>query len=554
VIERRIGLLFACFLGLLAFAVLRTAWLGTIKGDRLAQAASTQQVSDVTVPARRGEIVDRRGVELAVTEPAADVSATPYLVKSPVRVAARLAPLLERPEDEIASKLAGRDTGFAYLARGIPASAAQRISALRIEGIAVTPGGRRTYPREWLASQLLGAVGVDGKGLAGIEYAREGVLHGRDGRRRSVNSGLGKSVSVRDTRAAEPGARLELTVDAAIQDKVEEVLVGVGRTFRPKGATAVVMDPRDGSVLALANWPRVNANAPSAAPAYATQDRAVGFTYEPGSTFKSFTVAGALQEGVVTPTTKFDLPPKIQVADRVIGESHDRGPEVLNTADILAQSSNVGAVKIGLALKAKRFDHWARRFGFGKTTGVDIPGEERGLLLPLEKYSGSTMGNLPIGQGLSVTPIQMATAYAAIANGGMLRPPHIVGSIGGRRVATPRGRRVVSARVAGQVRQMLRGVLKPGGTASEVEIPGYELAGKTGTANKFDEKLGQYSQADYVSSFVGFAPARDPRLLISVMVDEPHGAIYGSEVAAPAFQKIAAFSLPYLEIAPTPPR
>jgi len=550
VVERRIGLLFTCFLALLALAVLRTAWLGTIKGDRLAQAASTQQVSDFTVPARRGEIVDRKGVELAVTEPAADVSATPYLVKAPDRVAARLAPLLGRSQDEIATKLKGRGSGFAYLARAIPASAAQRVTELRLPGIDVAPGGKRTYPRDWLASQLLGAVGVDGKGLAGLEYAHEGVLHGRDGRRRSVNSGLGTSVSVRDTQRAQPGARLQLTIDAAIQDKVEEVLVGVGKTFSPKGATAVVMDPRAGEVLALANWPRVNANAPAAAPAYATQDRAVGFIYEPGSTFKAFTVAGALSEGVVTPTTRFALPPKIQVADRIIGESHDRGPEVLNTAQILAQSSNVGAVKIGLALKAKRFDRWARRFGFGRKTGADIPGEERGLLLPLDKYSGSTMGNLPIGQGLSVTPLQMATAYSALANGGTLRPPHVVRSIGGRVVPTPRGRRVVSAKVAGQVRQMLRGVLKAGGTASEVEIPGYELAGKTGTANKFDEKLGQYSQADYVSSFVGFAPARDPQLLISVMVDEPHGAIYGSEVAAPAFQKIAAFALPYLEIPP----
>lgn len=549
-IERRIGLLFACFLGLLALAVLRTAWLGTIKGDRLAAAASTQQESDVVVPARRGAIVDRKGVELAVTEPAADISATPYLVKNPVRVAARLAPLLGRPQDEIIKKLAGRDSGFAYLARGIPASAGQRVTDLRIEGIAVVPGGKRTYPRAWLASQLLGAVGVDGKGLAGLEYAREGVLHGREGRRRSVNSGLGESVSVRDTQPAQTGARLELTIDAAIQDKVEEVLVGVGKRFRPKGATVVVMDPRNSEILAMANWPRVNANAPSAAPAYATQNRAVGFTYEPGSTFKAFTVAGALQEGVVKPTTKFDLPPKIQVADRMIGESHDRGQVVLNTAEILAQSSNVGAVKIGQALGDKRFDRWARRFGFGQKTGVDIPGEEQGLLLPLERYSGSTIGNLPIGQGLSVTSLQIATAYAAIANGGMLRPAHVVRRVQGRTTPTPKGRRVVSGRVAGQVRQMLAGVLKPGGTASEVNIPGYELAGKTGTANKFDEKLGQYSLKDYVASFVGFAPARNPRLLISVMVDEPQGAIYGAEVAAPAFEKVAAFSLPYLEIPP----
>src|SRR5919199_531616 len=223
------------------------------------------------------------------------------------------------------------------------------------------------------------------------------------------------------------------------------------------------MDSRDGSILALANWPQVDANDPGGAPAYAREDRAIGATYEPGSTFKAFTVAGALEEGKVTPDTEFDLPPQIQVADRTIGEAEARGWVRLNTRQILEQSSNVGAITIGQRLGAAHFDRWVRRFGFGRPTGVDLPGEEQGIVLPLDKYSGSSMGNLPIGQGEAVTPMQMAQAYAAIANGGMLRSPRVVRRVDGKLVATPRGKRVVSGRTAAQLREMLEGAFAPGG-------------------------------------------------------------------------------------------
>ncbi len=549
-IARRIGLLFALFLGLLALAGGRTAWLATVKGSSLKNAATRQQTSDLTVPARRGTIVDRRGVELAVSEPAADVSATPYLVKDPVRAAARLAPLLGRPEDVVVRALARRDTGFVYLARKLPADRAQRISDLRIAGIEQTPTTSRSYPRDWLASQVLGAVGTDGKGLSGLEYAFNGMLRGRDGERRMVNDALGQPIAVNDVRRTQPGARLELSIDAAIQGKAEDVLQQVGRTYRPKGATALVMDPRSGELLAVANWPRVDANDLGGAPPYARQNRAVGYTYEPGSTFKAFTVAGALQDRVVTPETEFNLAPSIQVADRTIGESHARGPVTLSTAQILAESSNVGAITIGLREGADRFSRWVSRFGFGKRTGVDLPGEEGGIVIPRAKYSGSSMGNMPIGQGVSVTPLQMATAYSAIANGGRLTTPHVVRRVDGRPVREPRPRRVVSAHTALSLRTMLEGVFAPGGTASEVAIPGYKLGGKTGTANKVDAATGEYSTSRYVASFVGFAPALHPRLLVSVMVDEPQGAIYGGQVAAPAFGQIMAFALSYLKIPP----
>jgi cell division protein FtsI/penicillin-binding protein 2 len=550
-VDRRISLLFAGFLVLLSCAFLRAMWLGTISGDRLAAAANTQQVVTTDVPARRGAIVDREGVELAVSEPADDISATPYLVKDPVKTATRLAPILGIPSAELTTKLARRDTGFVYLARRIPAELAQKVDKLGIEGVDLIPGSRRVYPREWLASQVLGSVGTEGHGLGGIEYLRDKQLHGVDGKRRTVRDALGEAIEVRDLKAARAGTKLELTIDAALQDKVESVLSGVGKTYSPKSATAIVMDPRTNEILAMANWPQVNANDPGGAPAEALQNRAVGLTYEPGSTFKAFTVAGALEEGEVTPDTQFGLPPQIVVADRTIGESHPRGPITLSTSGILAQSSNVGSVMIGQRLGKVRFDRWIRRFGFGRPTGVDLPGEERGIVMPVQRYSGSSMGNLPIGQGVSVTPLQITTAYAAIAGNGVLRTPRLIRRIDGRPVPRAKGKRVIKSSTAAQIRSMLEGVFAPGGTAAEVQIPGYHLAGKTGTAQKIDPQTGEYSKANYVASFVGFAPARKPRLLVSVIVDEPKGEIYGAAIAAPAFGKITEFGLSYLQVPPS---
>ncbi len=550
-IERRIGLLFAVFLVLLAVGVARAVWLGGVKAATLQRAAVTQQVDEFEVPARRGTIFDRRGIELAVSEPAADIAATPYLVKDPARAAERLAPLLERDADDLLRKLTRRDTGFVYLARKVPATRARRARRLKIAGLQSIPTVRRDYPRDWLAAQVIGGVGTDNSGLSGLEYAHDEALHGRDGQRRIVKDALGDAISLRETEHASAGKDLRLTLDAGLQDKVEAVLSGVGQKFRPRGATAVVMDPNTGEVLALGNWPLVDANDLGGAPPYAAQNRAVGFNHEPGSTFKAFTVAGALEDGRVKPDDMFHLPPKITVADREIGEAHERGPIDLTTTQILAQSSNVGTILIGQKLGARRFDRWVRRFGFGRPTGVELPGEERGQVLRLGRYSGSSMGNLPIGQGESVTPMQLAAAYSAIANGGILRRPRIVDRIDGRPVAHRPGRRIVSRETADRVRVMLEGVLDPGGTASEVAIDGYALAGKTGTANKVDEATGLYSKSRYIASFVGFAPARRPKLLVTVMVDEPQGGVIaGSDVAAPAFEEITRFALPYLGIAP----
>jgi cell division protein FtsI (penicillin-binding protein 3) len=541
-VERRIGLLFALFLVLLSGAVLRAFWIGTVRAGSLKERALTQQVEDMSVSARRGTISDRHGIELAVSEDAASVYANPFLIKRPARVAAKLAPLLDRSPEQLLQVLAERDRGFVYLRRKVDADVGVKVDRLRLAGIGTVTEPRRVYPQGALASQVIGSVGTDNYGLSGIEQQYEDKLHGEDGKRRLVKDAMGEPVSLVETHRSKPGEDLRLTLDSTLQQRVEDVLAGVGQTYRPRGATAVVIDPRSGAVLALANWPRVDANDIGAAPAYARQDRAVTASYEPGSTFKAFTVSGALSERLITPHTAFDLPPTIQVADRTIKEAHDGGFGRLTVADILARSSNVGSVMIGLRLGARKFDGWVHSFGFGRPTDVGLPGEAPGIVPRANQYSGSSMGNLPIGQGLAVTPIQMAAAYTAIARHGVLHDPYLIAG------QERGGRRVLSRGVADQVSRMLEGVLGPGGTAEEASVPGYRLAGKTGTAQKAE--AGGYSKTRFVASFIGYAPARDPRVLVAVMVDEPKGDIYGGEVAAPAFEKIVSFALPYLRIPP----
>ena len=541
-VERRIGLLFAVFLALLALAAVRAIWIGTVRAGSLQERAATQQEEDLAVSAKRGTIFDRNGLELAVSEDAITVFANPFLIDNPAKVSAQLAPLLDMPEDELLRKISG-DAGFVYLRRKMDAWAGHKIQQLKIEGIGTVTEPKRSYPQGWLAAQVLGTVGTDNVGLSGLEYSRDEDLRGSDGTRRLVKDALGEPVSMVETKRSSPGENLRLTIDAAIQERTEEVLGEVGSTWRPRGATALVLDPRTGAVLALANWPRVDANDPGGSPAWARRDRSVAVNYEPGSTFKPFTVSGALQDGAIQPETPFDLPPQIRVADRVVGEAHDRGRLTLRTSEILAQSSNVGSVMIGLKLGARKFDRWVHRFGFGRPTGIELPGEQQGIVPTYADYSGSSIGNLPIGQGLAVTPMQMAKGYTAIANHGVMRSPYIVA--GERRP----GRRVLSRQTADDVSKMLEGVLGPGGTAQEAQVGGYKLAGKTGTAEKPDGK-GGYSKTKFVASFIGYAPARDPRLLVAVMVDEPQGDIYGGTVAAPAFESIAEFALPYLRIPP----
>jgi cell division protein FtsI (penicillin-binding protein 3) len=544
-IERRIGLLFAGFLLCFVLIIGRAFWLQGVKGAQLASEAVYQQTETVEVPGLRGSLLDRRGNKLASSEDAATIYATPYQVENPPRAAAQLAPILDQDKGEVLEALT-EETGFSYLAQRVDLETAARVEALDLEGIGQQPDSRRTYPQGEMAAQVIGAVGSENQGLTGLELGEESILHGTDGEQRIVKDALGDPLRLETVTSAEDGEDIQLTLDPVIQQKAEQVLAEVGETYLPKGATAIVMDPRNSHILAMANWPPFDPNDLSEASNEDLLNRATGFTYEPGSTFKAFTVAAALEEKLVTPETAYTLPPTIQVADRVIEESHPRGTETLTVSQILAHSSNVGAVTVGLQLGGEKFDRWIHRFGFGRPTGVQFPAEEQGLLLPLDEYSGSTMGNLPLGQGLSVTPIQMMAGYAAIANGGTLRRPQLIERIGDEEVPEAKGRRVITPSVASEVREMLEGVLGPGGTASEVSVPGYTLAGKTGTAQVAEN--GTYSETKYIASFIGFAPARNPQLLAAVIVDEPQGEIYGGSVAAPAFGQIAGFALPYLGV------
>jgi cell division protein FtsI (penicillin-binding protein 3) len=546
-IERRIGLLFAVFLLGFSIVIARALWLQGVQGGALASQAISQQSQTVRLPSLRGSLLDRHGNELAASEDAATIFAVPPEVTEPTRAAKELAPILELEESEVLSAVTA-ETTYSALAHEVDLPTAKRIERLGLAGIGDDPDSRRTYPQGTLAAQVIGAVGSENEGLTGLEKGEEDVLHGTDGERRIVTDAKGDVIRLETAQESEDGEDIQLTLDPAIQAKAEEALAAVGESYAPKGATAIVMDPRSSEVLAMANWPPVDPADLSEAGEEDLLNRATGFTYEPGSTFKAFTVAAALEDRAVTPTSAFTLEPTIKVADRTIEESHPRGTETLSVAQILAYSSNVGAVTIGLQLGSERFSRWIARFGFGRPSGVQFPAEEQGIVPELDEYSGSTMGNLPLGQGLSVTPMQMMAGYQAIANGGIMRRPQLIERIGDEDVSEPKGRRVIGVEVAAQVREMLEGVLAPGGTASEVSVPGYTLAGKTGTAEVAEN--GAYSETKYVASFIGFAPAQDPRLLVSVIVDQPQGEIYGGSVAAPAFGTIAGFALPYLGVPP----
>jgi cell division protein FtsI/penicillin-binding protein 2 len=548
-IDRRLGLIFCAFVLVFSVALARAAWLQGVRGGELRADAHSQQVTTVDVPGERGRVLDRNGKVLAVSEDAATVIATPYQVQDPAGTARRLSEVIPADEAELAEALSDPESGFAYLAHKVGLDEADRVEAMEIEGITTLPDSRRLYPQGELASQVIGAVGSENEGLTGLEQSEDDTLGGASGTQEVVNDARGDPIRFDLVTPPSIGDDIQVTIDAAIQGATERALAEAGEHYEAAGATAVVMNPNTGDVLAIANWPGFDPADLATASEDELANRATGFTYEPGSTFKAFTVGAALEEGLVAPNTQFHLPSTIKVADREIEEAHARPPIDATVAQILAQSSNVGGVMIGLEIGAERFDGWVRKLGFGDPTGIDFPGEEQGIVPDLDDYSGSTMGNMPIGQGLSVTPMQMAAAYSAIANGGVLRQPRLISKIDGRPTEVDaEGERVFSQGTATQLKRMLEGVLEAGGTASEVTVPGYKLAGKTGTAEKAVN--GHYSKSDYVASFVGFAPAERPELLVTVVVDEPVFVHTGGEVAAPVFGQIAEFALPYLGISP----
>ncbi|MGB2954247.1 MAG: penicillin-binding protein 2 [Gaiellaceae bacterium] len=544
--NHRIRLLLALFVLSFGGVLLRAVWLQGVRAQTLGAMAARQHREQVTVPAARGSIYDRAGFQLAIGEQATTVYADPMQIRDPRTVAVTAARVLHLKPWSIFKAISDRTHGFVYVERKADPKLAAALAKRRITGLGFYPEERRIYPQHSVAAQVLGYAGVDNHGLSGVELSLDHPLGGRSGRETIVRDPSGQALEILTSTAERDGSDVWLTLDHTIQANAEAVLQQTVTNWHAKTGTAIVLDPRSGAVLAMAVAPGYDANAFPTVPRDRQRNRAVTDTYEPGSTFKLVTVAGALSEGLVTPATKFTLPYQIQVADRKIHDAEPRGTQTMSVAEILARSSNVGAITLAKTLGHERLLSWISRFGFGHKTGIDFPGESPGILPSY--WSGSSIGNVPIGQGIAVTPVQMASAYAAIANGGVWRRPHVVDRVGGVPVARADRRRVVSRPIAAELVRMLRNVVLDG-TGTLAAVPDYNVAGKTGTAAKPDSH-GGYSTSRYVASFVGFVPATKPRLVILVSVDEPKGAIWGGVVAAPAFAQIAKFDLQYLNVPP----
>jgi cell division protein FtsI (penicillin-binding protein 3) len=549
--NRRIRLLLAGFAIVFGATLLRAVWLQGVRAQSLGRMAASQHRQTVDVAANRGTIYDSTGVQLAVGEQAITVYADPMQILDATKVAPVIARILRLDPKQVYERISDRSHGFVYVERKADAMRAARLQRVHITGLGFYPEETRFYPQHSIAAQVLGYAGVDNHGLSGLELTLDRPLAGQAGRETLVRDPFGHVLDSIVSKTARDGSDVSLTIDHNIQAEAEQVLRQTVQHWHAKDGTAIVLDPHTGAVLAMAVAPTYDANSFPSVPKDAQRNRAITDTYEPGSTFKLVTVAGALSTGIVTPQEKFTLPYEIQVADRRIHDAEPRGTETMSVAKILSKSSNVGAITLAELLGKNRLASWISRFGFGHPTGIDFPGESQGIVLPVDKWSGSTIGNVPIGQGIAVTPMQMASAYAAIANGGLWTRPHLVDRVGDKLAKPIFRRRIVSRWIARELTSMLQNVVLDG-TGTLAQIPGYHVAGKTGTAAKPDPQ-GGYSTSKYVASFVGFAPATRPRVVVLVTVDEPQGAIWGGVVAAPAFKAIAQQTLQYLSAPPDAP-
>ena len=549
--NRRIRLLLAVFAIVFGATLLRAVWLQGVRAQSLGRMAASQHRQTVDVAANRGTIYDSTGVQLAVGEQAMTVYADPLQIRDATKVAPVIGNVLRLDPKQVYERISDRSHGFVYVERKADATRAARLQRLHITGLGFYPEESRFYPQHSIAAQVLGYAGVDNHGLSGLELTLDRPLAGQAGRETLVRDPFGHVLDSIVSKTARDGSDVSLTIDHNIQSEAEQVLRQTVQRWHAKDGTAIVLDPHTGAVLAMAVAPTYDANSFPSVPRDAQRNRAITDTYEPGSTFKLVTVAGALSTGIVTPQEKFTLPYSIQVADRRIHDAEPRGTETMSVAKILSKSSNVGAITLAELLGKNRLASWISRFGYGHPTGIDFPGESQGIVLPVDKWSGSTIGNVPIGQGIAVTPMQMASAYAAIANGGVWTRPHLVDRVGDGLAKPVFRRRIVTRWIARELTSMLQNVVLDG-TGTLAQIPGYHVAGKTGTAAKPDPR-GGYSTSKYVASFVGFAPATRPRVVVLVTVDEPQGAIWGGVVAAPAFKEIAQQTLQYLSAPPDAP-
>ena len=521
----------------------RVTYLQLFRYSEYFSKAQRQQMRIRETRPKRGSIYDRNGHELAVSLPMDYCFADRSEISDSSMVASLLARIVNESPDDIEAKLDDPHP-FPVIARKLTPEIAARIESLNLRGVYVSKEPVRVYPQRALASQVIGYVDIDENGLGGIEYALDKQIRGDPGRVLMTKDAKRRGVD-RIEAAAIPGASVTLTLDEDVQYIAEKELAAAIDETHSIAGSVVVEDPNSGEVLAIANWPTFDSNTPSQFSDEDRMNRAVASAYEPGSTFKVITLASAFENGDAKPTDVIDCQMgSIQLAGRVIHDWHPFG--ALTVAQILAHSSDVGSIKVALRVGAPNLYQTARHFGIGQLTGIDLPGENRGLFRRVEDWSANSIGSIAIGQEVSVTPVQVATFVSAIANGGLFYRPHTIKQIGAGPHANLQSasatdnapHRVVDAGVAATLRQLMEGVVLEG-TGTPARLNGYSDAGKSGTAQKIDPATGRYSPDKYVTSFVGFAPVNDPVITVVVVLDSPIGAHHGGEVAGPVFRRIA---------------
>ncbi|MDP9207834.1 MAG: penicillin-binding protein 2 [Actinomycetota bacterium] len=562
-VNGRRRLLALLILSVLAFLAIsgRLIVLQVFDAGSLDQAAARQRTTVIDLPATRGRIFDRNLNDLAISIPARSVWADPRLVKDKPGTAARLAKVLGVKKATLAGRLASKGR-FVYLVRRIPKARGDIVQRLNLPGVFVEGAVARRYPSGSVAAQVLGFVDIDGNGQAGIEQQYDGLLRGNAGKILLERDPQGRAIPQgrRSLEPAEPGTDLVLTIDQHLQYVTEQALFRAVRQHKAKAGSVVVMSPRTGEVLAMANVPTFDPNRITGrTKAEARKNRAIADVFEPGSTNKTITAAAALQHGIVTPKTETIVPDNIPLCpEKTFRDSHSHAPELMTFADIVAKSSNVGTIMAARDLGRDRLYKAELDFGYGRKSGVDLPGESPGIVRDAKGWYCTDLGTNAIGQGVAVTVLQMASVYATVANHGVLRSPTLLrGTVDARghiaKAARKPGRRVLSARTAKSLSKILEGVVKEGGTGTLAAMEEWRVAGKTGTARKPDNVRGGYRPGAYVGSFIGYAPAEKPAVVVAVVIDEPTRGYYGGSVAAPVFREVTGTALRRLGVVPTLP-